>query len=97
MPPKLRARIGRDAVQWLAAQSLEVRGEFLARLHQVCADELTLIRETRWSILVSRASVTFKDASTSQTEYLAVVEWNHTERSVRVHECYKLDPPPQAA
>jgi len=82
-------------MQWLVSHPYEVRREFLARLNEVCADELTLIRETEMVKFAGKRYV--QRCFNFATEYLAVIEWNHTERSVRVHECYKLDPPPQAA
>ena len=69
--------------------------EFSAAIAHVCADELTLVRETE--------AVKFADRRYMQRcfrfahEYLAVIEWNHANRIVRVHECHRMDTLPPAA
>lgn len=68
---------------------------FRRRLEHVCADELTLVRETTAIRVSSRPFV--QRCFGFAREYVAVIEWNHAERSVRVQELRPANPPPAAA
>jgi hypothetical protein len=90
----LKVRIERQVVEWLHSHP-QVSSAFVERLNIVRSDELTLMRES--------AAVKFPGQRYMQRcfgfggDYLAVFEWNHAERSIRVHTCQRVPLLPRAA
>ena len=91
---RLRVRLSHETVGWLRLHP-EAEPAFSRRLVEVCADELSLVRETT-AIRVSGKRY-MQRCFDFGGEYLAVIEWNHAERHVRVQDILRPEPPPRAA
>ena len=90
----LRVRLGKEAVAWLEDHP-DVVPAFFEALGRVFSDELCLVRESEPLVVPDKRFV--QRVFAFGEVYTAVFEWNHAERSVRVHKCRRADsrPPPQ--
>ncbi|MBY0311196.1 MAG: hypothetical protein K2W85_03915 [Phycisphaerales bacterium] len=89
---KIRARIGREAVAWLADRP-DLQEAFSHALLRICQDELTLVRETV-PIATDSDSVMMR-AFLFAGRYWGVIAWNHADRAIRVVQCAERLPPPR--
>jgi hypothetical protein len=91
---RLHARVGREAVAWLHAHPQEI-GAFRVALARATADELMLLQE---STPLHHPNFPYMQRFFRfGKKWIAVFEWKHAERSVRVHTILDTEWRPPAA
>lgn len=94
MPPALHARVGRNAIDWLRANPQHIEA-FAGALSRLVADELSLLRLSH--PLHDPQFPHMQRFFWFTPSHIAVFEWKHAERQLRVHTCRESPRRPRAA
>jgi hypothetical protein len=94
---RIKATVTREVVEWLRDHPRERRA-FAEQLARVCADELSLLSHSVATVDPRHRFIQrrFVFGGPDGRNYVAVFEWKHADRSIRVHTCRRVDLPPSA-
>lgn len=94
MPVRLGIRLSAAVMSWLH-QHPDHQDHFSEQLSRIASNELTLLDETfplhHHGLPYMQRFFRFSDI------YMAVFEWKHAERRIRVHSIHEIDDLPTAA